>query len=159
MLTRKTIWFAFVFFLGVSVIALPLSHAALPKYYKEKKVFYDSLSIVLNKYIVPVGNWSLFEGTLQGIQTHIGEAQFGLKSINTLVEVSIKDSPPLIFYREGIDINAIELIECISKIFDSTFEQFADLDKISIIHAAIAGMMTTLEPNSYFPILSILSIE
>ncbi len=26
----------------------------------------------------------MFEGTLQGIQTHIGEAQFGLKSINTL---------------------------------------------------------------------------
>jgi C-terminal peptidase prc len=150
MLTRKTIWFAFIFFLSMTIIALPQSHAALPKYYKEKKVFYDSLSIVLNKYIVPVGNWSLFEGTLQGIQTHIGEAQFGLKSINTLIEVSIKDSPPLIFYREGIDTNAIELIECISKNFDSTFEQFADLDKISIIHAAITGMVATLEPNSYF---------
>jgi len=47
MLTRKTIWFAFIFFLSMTIIALPLSHAALPKYYKEKKVFYDSLSIVL----------------------------------------------------------------------------------------------------------------
>ena len=36
----------------------------------------------------------MFEGTLQGLQTHIGEAQFGLKSINTLIEVSIKDSSP-----------------------------------------------------------------
>ena len=121
-----------------------------PKITQKKIFFYNSLSIVLNKYIVPVGNWGLFVGTLQGIQKHIGEAQFKLKSINNLVEVTIKDSPPLLFYREGIDTNAIELIESLSKIFDSTFEQFADLDTTGIIHAAIAGMVATLEPNSYF---------
>ena len=37
MLTRKTIWFAFVFFLSMTIIALPLSHAALPKYYNGMK--------------------------------------------------------------------------------------------------------------------------
>ena len=97
---------------------------------------------------MPVGNWGLFVGTLQGIQKHIGEAQFKLKSLNNLVEVTIKDTPPLLFYREGINTNTIELIESLSKIFGSTFEQFADLDTTGIIHAAIAGMVATLEPNS-----------
>ena len=64
MFSRKNICFLFVFFLSVIVIALPMSHAALPKNYKGKKIFYDALSIVLNKYIVPVGNWGLFEGIL-----------------------------------------------------------------------------------------------
>jgi carboxyl-terminal processing protease len=150
MVTRRTIWFALVFFLSVTVITLSLSHAALPKNYKEKKIFYDSLSIVLNKYIVPVGNWSLFEGALLGLQTHTGEAQFALKSENSQIEVSIKDRSPLRFNRDKIENNAIELVESISTTFDSTFEQFADLDKTRIVHAAIAGMVATLEPNSYF---------
>jgi len=150
MLTRKKIWLVSVFLLSAVVIAPSLSHAALPQYYKEKKIFYDSLSIVLNKYIVPVGNWGLFEGALQGLQKHLGENQFRLKSINNLIEVSIKDQESLLFYREGIDTNAIEFIECISKIFDSTFEKFPDHDKTGIVHAAISGMVATLEPNSYF---------
>jgi len=150
MFSRKNICFLFVFFLSVIVIALPMSHAALPKNYKEKKIFYDALSIVLNKYIVPVGNWGLFEGTLQGMQAHIGKSQFSFKSENNQIILSINDTPPLQFSEDEIDTNAIELIESISTIFDTTFEQFADLDKIRIIHAEIAGMVDTLEPNSYF---------
>jgi carboxyl-terminal processing protease len=150
MIKSKTLFFAFLFCFCMGLFSLPSSHATVPQYYKEKKIFYDSLSVVLNKYIVPVGNWSLFEGTLLGIQKHVGETRFRLKFINNLVEVSIKDSPPLIFYREGIDTNAIEFIECISKVLDSTFEQFAYMDKTGIIHAAISSMIATLEPNSYF---------
>ncbi len=150
MVTRKSIRFALIFFLSTIVIALPLTYAALPKNYQEKKVFYDSLSIVINKYIVPVGNWGLFEGTLRGIESYIGEDQFALKSEKNLIDLSIKDNPPLRFNKEDIDINAIELIDSISTIFDSIFDQFADLDKIRIINAAIAGMVATLEPNSYF---------
>jgi len=150
MLIRRTTLFAFIFFLSAVVIALPLSHAAPPKYYKEKKVFYDSLSIVLNKYIVSVGNWGLFKGALQGMQSHLGEDQFALKSENDQIEISIKDKPPLRFNMDDIDTNAIELVESISTILDSTFEQFADLGKTRIINAAIAGMVATLEPNSYF---------
>lgn len=150
MTAAKTIRVALLFILSTMVMALPLSHAALPKNYKEKKIFYDSLSIVLNKYIVPVGNWGLFEGTLQGMQTFIGEDQFRLEPENNLLEVLIKDSPPLRFIKDEIDNNAIELVESIATIFDSTFEQFPDLDKTPIIHAAITGMVATLEPNSYF---------
>jgi len=150
LVTKKTICFALIFFLNAMIIPLSLSHAALPKNYKEKKVFYDSLSIILNKYIVPVGNWGLFEGSLLGLQTHIGEAQFTLKSESDQIELSIKDSSPLRFNKDEIDTNAIQLVESISTIFDSTFEQFADLDKTRIIHAAISGMVATLEPNSYF---------
>jgi carboxyl-terminal processing protease len=150
MVAKKTTWFALVFFVTAMVIAVTSSYAALPKNYKEKKVYYDSLSIVLNKYIVPVGNWGLFEGTLQGMQTHLGEAQFALKSDKNQIEISIKDTSPLRFNKDKIDTNAIELVESLSTIFDSTFEQFADLDKTHIVHAAIAGMVDTLEPNSYF---------
>jgi carboxyl-terminal processing protease len=150
MVTRKSICFALIFYISTIIIALPLSYAKLPKNYQEKKVFYDSLSIVINKYIVPVGNWGLFEGTLQGIQSYIGEDQFALKSENNLINVSIKNRPLLRFSKEDIDTNAIELIESISTVFDSIFEQFTNLDKIRIINAAIAGMVATLEPNSYF---------
>lgn len=150
MTSAKTIRVVLLFIFSTMVVALPISHAALPKNYKEKKIFYDSLSIVLNKYIVPVGNWGLFEGTLQGMQTLIGEAQFRLKPENNLLEVLIKDSPPLRFNKDEIDDNAIELVESIATIFDSTFEQFPDLGKTRIIHAAITGMVATLEPNSYF---------
>jgi hypothetical protein len=49
---------------------------------------------------VPVCNWGLFEGTLQGMQTLIGKAQFRLKPENNLLEVLIKDSPPLKFNKD-----------------------------------------------------------
>ena len=150
MVTKKTTGFALIFFLSTIVITLPLSHAALPKNYQEKKIFYDSLSIVLNKYIVPIGNWGLFEGTLRGMQSHIGVDQFTLKSERNLLEISIKNNPPLQFSKDDIDTNAIELVESMSKMLDSIFEQFPDLDKTRIINAAIAGMVATLEPNSYF---------
>lgn len=150
MLIRKFFIFAFILLLATLVAWLPRPQAALPKYYKEKKVFYDSLSIVLNKYIVPVGNWGLFEGTLQGIQTLVGPQQFNLKAENNQLEVIIKGDVPLLFSKDAIDTNAIELVESLSKVFDATFEQFTDSDATSILHAAIAGMVATLEPNSYF---------
>ena len=150
MATRKTILFVLLFFFSAMVIALPHAQGALPENYQRKKIFYDSLSIVLNKYIVPVGNWGLFEGTLEGIPSLIGKSKFALKSENNQIEISIKGSTPLQFSKDDIDNNAIELIESISSIFDSIFKQFADIDKIRIIHAAIAGMVDTLEPNSYF---------
>lgn len=150
MVTRKTFWPAGLFLGGAILIALQVSHAALPKYYTEKRVFYDSLSIVLNKYIVPVGNWGLLEGTLQGMQAYIGEVPFAIKHDNDLIELKIKDSPSLQFSKEKIDTNAIELVEGISTVFETAFEQFADIDRTRLIHAAIGGMVATLEPNSYF---------
>jgi carboxyl-terminal processing protease len=92
----------------------------------------------------------LFEGTLEGMQSLIGKSQFSFESENNQILLSIKDIPPLQFSEDEIDTNAIELIESISTIFDTTFEQFADLDKNRVIHAAIAGMVDTLEPNSYY---------
>lgn len=62
----------------------------------------------------------------------------------------IKDSLPLKFNKDEIDNNAIELFDSIATIFDSTFEKFPDPGKTRIIHAAITGMVATLEPNSYF---------
>jgi hypothetical protein len=115
--------------------------------YQEKKIFYDSLSIVLNKYTVPVGNWGLFEGTFGGMQSLIGKSQFSFESENNQIILSIKNIPPLHFSENDIDTNAFERIESISTIFDTTFEQFANLDKNRIIHAAIAGMANTLEPD------------
>ena len=77
------------------MITLPLSHATLTKKYKGKKLFYYSLSIVLNKYIVPVGNWGLFEGTLEGMQSLIGKSQFSFESENNQIILSVKDIPPI----------------------------------------------------------------
>ncbi len=150
MVRQKSLLSASVLLLYVLLLGLHTSHAALPKYYKEKRAFYDSLSIVLNKYIVPVGNWGLFEGTLQGIQDSIGEDNFKIISENNRIAVSIKESSPLNFSKDEIDTNAITLIESLSEVFDTVFKQFADTDRIGIIHAAIAGMIDTLEPNSYF---------
>ena len=92
----------------------------------------------------------MFEGTLEGMQSLIGKSQFSFKSENNQIILSIKDNPPLQFSEDEIDTNAIELIESISTIFNTIFEQFADLDKNRVIHAAIAGMVDTLEPNSYY---------
>jgi carboxyl-terminal processing protease len=150
MFTKKTVWTSLFFLLCVLIFGLQDSYGALPKNYKEKRVFYDSLSIVLNKYIAPVGNWVLFEGTLEGLQSYIGDAQFKLKSENDQIELTIKGDTTLRFNKDKIDTNAIELIESLSEVFDTAFEQFADIDKNRIINAAIAGMVATLEPNSYF---------
>lgn len=149
-LIKKTFCLSLIFFWGFLLTTLPLSHGALPQHYKEKKVFYDSLSIVLNKYIKPVGNWGLFEGALHGLQKHLGVEQFALKSNPNLIEISIKDHSPLLFFRKQIDTNAIELVDSISKVFDSVFLEYEELDKTDIVHAAIGGMVATLEPNSYF---------
>jgi len=151
MLTKKTIWFSFVFIICFLITGLQQSHSALPAYYKEKNAFYDSLSIVLNKYIVPVGNWSLFEGTLQGLRKYIGEDRFRYNTAGNILELSIEDQPPLLFFKDRIDTNAIEMVESISKILDTTFTRFnKELDINRIVNAAISGMVATLEPNSYF---------
>lgn len=150
MLSRKTFITTLVFFLCALMPGLQFSHGALPKYYKEKRVFYDSLSIVLNKYIVSVGNWGLFEGAIHGLQKKTGETQFRLTSKNDQLELKIKDTDLLSFSKEQIDNNAIELIESFSTVFDTVFEQFPAQDKTRLIHGAIAGMVATLEPNSYF---------
>jgi len=147
---RKTVWLALFFLPVLLFISLPFSRAATQENYREKKIFYDSLSIVLNKYIVPVGNWSLFSGTLQGLQKLTGADTFRLKTTGNLTEVSIKDHPPIMFFRDQIDNNAIELVESVSKVLDGVFDQYGGLDKIDIIHGAIAGMVATLDPNSYF---------
>jgi carboxyl-terminal processing protease len=148
--TRKIVCFALVLIIGMAVSALPVSYAATPKYYQEKKTFYTSLSIVLNKYIVPVGNWGLLEGTLNGLQSLIGSDQFALESETNILDLRIKENPPLRLNRDKIENNAIELVDSISIILDSTFDNFPDFDKTRIIHAAISGMVATLEPNSYF---------
>ena len=83
MTAGKIIRVSLLFILSTMVMVLPISHAALPKNYKEQKIFYDSLSIVLNKYIVPVCNWGLFEGTLQGMQALIGKLNSG-SSLKTI---------------------------------------------------------------------------
>ncbi len=147
---RKTLITAFYLSLCTLFLGLQLSHGALPKYYKEKRVFYDSLSIVLNKYIVPVGNWGLFVGALQGLGERIGDTRFMLAAENDQIELTIKDGDPVRFGKEQIETNAIELIESLSKVFDTVFEQFPDRDKTLLINGAIAGMVATLEPNSYF---------
>ena len=102
MVTRKIICATFLLLLCPLILGLQTANGALPKYYKEKRAFYDSLSIVLNKYIVPVGNWGLFEGTLQGLQSHIGADQMGLNSAHSQVEVTIKNSPTLLFSKDKI---------------------------------------------------------
>jgi carboxyl-terminal processing protease len=150
MFTKKTFWAAYFLLLCTLIFGLQQSYGALPENYREKRVFYDSLSIVLNKYIVPVGNWVLFEGTLHGLQSYMGETQFKLKSESDQIELVIKDSTPLRFNKDEIDTNAIELVESLSKVFDTVFVRFTDIDKNRVINAAIAGMVATLEPNSYF---------
>jgi len=150
MFTRKTNLALILFLLWALVFGLQPALGALPQYYKEKRVFYDSLSIVLNKYIVPVGNWGLFEGALQGLRSNIGDPQFRLTLENDQAEITIKDTQPMLFSKEVIETNAIELIESLSTVFDAVFEQFAELDRTRMINGAIAGMVATLEPNSYF---------
>ena len=150
MVTRKTIQSVFFLLFCVLVIWLEPAYGDHPDHYPEKRSFYDSLSLVINKYIVPVENWILFEGTLQGLQSFLGATDFEIKSENDQIELVIKDSPPLIFSREEIDYNAIELIDHLSDVFDILFAQFPDRNKIHIVNAATRGMVATLEPNSYF---------
>ena len=56
----------------------------------------------------------------------------------------------MIFSRDKIVIDAIELVESFSKIFDAVFTESQAPEPASIINAAIKGMIATLEPNSYF---------
>lgn len=150
MLIHKAISFLHLFLVGLFIITHPHPSSASQQYYREKKVFYDSLSIVLNKYIVPVGNWSLFNGTLEGIRKRVGDERFKIRAAGSLVEVSIGKHPPRRFSRERIDTNAIEMVDGLSGVLDESFEEFAETGTTEILNCAIAGMVATLEPNSYF---------
>lgn len=147
---KRTSLFAFLLLCCVLVFQTGPAHGSNPAYYKEKRTFYDSLSIVMNKYIVPVENWLLFEGTLYGLQSHVGKTDFILKSEKGQVQVAFRDSEPILFLKEKIDFNAIELIDSISAVIDKVFELFPEKDKKDLINAAIAGMVATLDPNSYY---------
>jgi carboxyl-terminal processing protease len=150
MTTKKNIHIIFFLFFCLLVVGLRPANGAHPDHYPEKRAFYDSLSLVMNKYIVPVESWLLFEGSLQGFQSLLGAVDFRLNSKNDQIELFIKDTPPINFSKEKIDYNAIELIESLSKVFDTVFAKFPDISKTRIINAAITGMVATLEPNSYF---------
>ena len=129
--------------------AAPAVNAALPKHYQEKRIFHDALSIVLNKYITPVDNWSLLDGTVKGL-LNLELKKLTVESTEDQLQVNINGKKALQFTREEIEHNAIALVENTSAIFDTLFEHFPQQDKISIVHAAITGMVATLEPNSYF---------
>ena len=150
MFSRKTLLsFAALLFLTIWFAAAPVVNAALPKHYQEKKVFYDALSIVLNKYITPVGNWSLLEGSAKGLLV-LGQERLTVKSEPDQLQVTIAGNKTLQFTKEEVEHNAIALVDSMSTIFDTIFEQFPQLDKTKVIHTAITGMVATLEPNSYF---------
>ena len=150
MISKKTIFpFVALLFFSIWYAAGPAVHAAMPKHYQEKKIFFDALSIVLNKYITPVSNWSLLEGAVKGLHI-LEDEKLTVKSDPEQIQITIADQETMQFAREDIDHNAIVLVESISSIFDSIFAQFPKQEKIDIIHAAIAGMVATLEPNSYF---------
>jgi hypothetical protein len=93
MFTRITIWFSFTIF------SRPDSHSSDPiplntaKILQRKKVFYDSLSIVLNKYIVPVGNWGLFKGILKGYKNILGLTGSVLNQTATWLRYQLKIKP------------------------------------------------------------------
>jgi carboxyl-terminal processing protease len=150
MASRKKIQAVFLLLFCLVFAGLRPAYGDHPDHYPEKRSFYDSLSLVMNKYIVPVENWTLFEGTIQGVQSLFEAGDFKIKSENDQIELVIGDSPPINFTKEKIDYNAIELVESLSKIFDTIFNQFPDRNKIHVINSALKGMVATLEPNSYF---------
>jgi carboxyl-terminal processing protease len=147
---KKKPVFAFLLLCCVGLFTARPSHGTHPAHYPEKRIFYDSLSIVMNKYIVPVENWLLFEGALYGFQSHVGAADFILNSQKGRVEIVANDIEPVFFLKKKIDFNAIELIDSISAVIDMIFELFPEKDKKTLINAAISGMVATLDPNSYY---------
>jgi carboxyl-terminal processing protease len=149
MMSRKTIMhFAALLLLSIWFTAAAVN-AAPSKHYQEKKVFFKALSLVLNKYITPVENWMLFEGTVKGLDFLGGEKML-VKSETDQIQIGFAGQDTMVFSREEIDNNAIALVDTISSVFDRFFEQFPQQDKTTVIHAAISGMVSTLEPNSYF---------
>ena len=150
MFSRKPLLsFAPLLFLTIWFASTSVVNAALPKHYQEKKIFYDALSIVLNKYITPVGNWSLLEGSINGLLV-LGDDKLTVRSAPDQIQVTITGKETLSFAKEEVEYNAIALVDSMSIIFDAVFEQFPQLDTTRVIHAAITGMIATLEPNSYF---------
>ena len=150
MFSRKPLLsIAVLLFLTICFASATVVNAALPRHYQEKRIFYDALSIVLNKYITPVGNWSLLEGSIKGLLI-LGDEKLVLKSDAEQIQVTIADQETIQFNKDEIDHNAIALVDSMSTIFDALFEQFPQLDTTKVIHAAITGMIATLEPNSYF---------
>ena len=141
--------FAPLLFLTIWFASAPVVNAALPKHYQGKKIFYDALSIVLNKYITPVGNWGLLEGSIKGLLV-LGDDKLTVRSAPDQIQVTITGKETLAFAKEEVEYNAIALVDSMSIIFDAVFEQFPQLDTTKVIHAAITGMIATLEPNSYF---------
>lgn len=151
MLIHQAIRFLHLFLVGLFIITLPFPSSASQQHYREKKVFYDSLSILLNKYIVPVGNWSLFTGAIEGLRKRVGDERFKVRAAGgSRVEVAIGAHPPRIFARERIDTDAIEMVDGLSGILDEAFEEFAEIGTTEVLNGAITGMVATLEPNSYF---------
>lgn len=147
---NKYLQTAFVLLCCTLLLTVRPAHGTHPPYYLEKRAFYDSLSIVMNKYIVPVENWLLLGGTLYGVQSYVKADNFAIRHEESKIEVTVKEREPILFLKEQIDFNAIELIESLSTVFDMIFQEFPALEKKSITNAAIAGMVATLDPNSYF---------
>jgi hypothetical protein len=65
-----------------------------------KKIFYAALSIVLNKYIAPVSNWDLLEGTVKGL--HIpGDEKLAVTSDPEQIQITIADQDTMQFGKEN----------------------------------------------------------
>ena len=91
MISRKTIFpFVALLFFSIWYAAGPAVHAAMPKHYQEKKIFFDALSIVLNKYITPVSNWSLLEGAVKGLHILEDEKLVGIITSTDVMRVLLR---------------------------------------------------------------------
>jgi carboxyl-terminal processing protease len=141
-----------IFFVSLAawLTAISVIHAAPPRYYLQKKVYNDTLSIILNKYLYPVDNWTLLEGTIDGLHNLLGEKNMSRMTSSGRIEITIADQKTFMFVRDEIVHNALVLVDSVANLFDTIFEIFPEQQQIDVVHAAISGMVATLEPNSYF---------
>lgn len=133
------------------LLSIPVIAAAeAQKHYQGKKMFYNALSIVQNRYIRETSSWLLFTGTVDGIKELLGDEELVVTLQENEIRISTATGNFMVVSESEIMNNAYALTMRFSSLFDMIFQEQPDQRHTDIIYAAIRGMLASLDPYSYF---------
>lgn len=119
--------------------------------YIEKKLYSTVLSLVHNSYIDGLESWTLFIGSLRGMNNKLGNKRLRLELDDNKVVITYADGEQLVVDKLQINNNDIVMLDTMASILNHLMdEEASDDDRSAVIYAALEGLVDTLDPHSEF---------
>lgn len=147
-MTRITKKYLLLLLLIITLSPWPTTAAEDSHEYKTS--FYNILSLIQNNYIVPTENWNLINGAITGLEEILSPNGLKKQESAETLTLTFPSGRDFIVKEQEITDNAYMMIEKLSGLCINIAKEFPNLGRQEIIHAAIRGVVSTLDSHSSF---------